>query len=228
MDNLGALGRKYSILRDHLDEGALRLCAAADSVALGRGGVTRIAKASKLSRTTIYTGLRELKEFEASPGESTGKDKERIRKPGGGRKSLTDRDRELLSDLDRLVDPVTRGDPESPLRWTCKSTTKLAKELRNQGHRISQRSVWNLLDQIGYSMQSNRKTLEGSNHPDRDSQFQYISAKVKDFQGSFQPVISVDAKKKELIGRYKNNGQEWCKTGFFKIHNVLIFNRLQI
>ena len=119
----------------------------------------------------------------------------------------------MIKDLDRLVDPVTRGDPDSPLRWTCKSTTKLAKELQSQGHSISQRSVWTLLDQLGYSLQSNRKRLEGSNHPDRDAQFQHIAHQVRQFQERGQPVISVDTKKKELVGRYKNGGQEWHKKG---------------
>jgi hypothetical protein len=118
-----------------------------------------------------------------------------------------------LEDLDKLVDPITRGDPESPLRWTCKSTTKLAKELRAKGHQVSQRTVWTLLDQLGYSMQSNRKTLEGSENPDRDEQFHYIANKVQQFQETSLPVISVDTKKKELIGRFKNAGREWQKKG---------------
>jgi hypothetical protein len=118
-----------------------------------------------------------------------------------------------LQDLDKLVDPITRGDPESPLRWTCKSTTKLAKELRAQGHQVSQRTVWTLMDQLGYSMQSNRKRLEGSEHQDRDTQFLYIAEKVQQFQHAGFPVISVDTKKKELIGRFKNTGREWQKKG---------------
>lgn len=213
MDNLAAFQQKYSILRQHLDESALRLCAAADSATLGRGGVMLVAKASGLSRTTIYAGLKDLHAQQASHSGAAPEGQRRVRNPGGGRKTLTESERNLLNDLDRLVDPVTRGDPQSPLRWTCKSTTRLAKELQKQGHRISQRSVWTLLDQLGYSMQSNRKTLEGSDHPDRDAQFQHIATQVKRFQEHGQPVISVDTKKKELVGRYKNGGQEWQKQG---------------
>ncbi len=122
---------------------------------------------------------------------------------------MTESNPDLLQDLDKLVDPITRGDLESPLRWTCKSTTKLTKELQAQGHQVSQRTVWTLLDQLGYSMQSNRKTREGTEHPDRDAQFLYIAEKVQQFQQSGFPVISVDTKKKELIGRFKNGGREW-------------------
>lgn len=213
MDNLAAFQQKYSILRQHLDESALRLCAAADSATLGRGGVMLVAKASGLSRTTLYAGLKDLHAQQASHSGAAPEGQRRVRNPGGGRKTLTESERNLLNDLDRLVDPVTRGDPQSPLRWTCKSTTRLAQELQKQGHRISQRSVWTLLDQLGYSMQSNRKTLEGSDHPDRDAQFQHIATQVKRFQEHGQPVISVDTKKKELVGRYKNGGQEWQKQG---------------
>lgn len=205
--------QKYRLLDEHLDEYALRLCAAADSMSLGHGGVTLIAKASGLSRTTIHAGLKELKAVEQIPANSGRAAQRRVRRAGGGRKKLSQLDNDLIKDLDRLVDPVTRGDPDSPLRWTCKSTTKLAKELRSQGHSISQRSVWTLLDQLGYSLQSNRKRLEGSNHPDRDAQFQHIANQVKRFQERGQPVISVDTKKKELVGRYKNDGQEWQKKG---------------
>ena len=221
MDNLAVFRQKYRLLRQHLDESALRLCAAADSTTLGRGGVTLVAKASGLSRTTIYAGLKELDEQTAPAGSGAAPEgRRRIRKPGGGRKKLTELERDLLTDLDRLVDPVTRGDPQSPLRWTCKSTARLAKELQQQGHCISQRSVWMLLDRLGYSMQSNRKTLEGSDHPDRDAQFQHIATQVKRFQERGQPVISVDTKKKELIGRYKNGGQEWQKKGYPEPVNV--------
>jgi transposase len=213
MDTLTAFEQKYRILRQHLDEYALRLCAAADAVTLGRGGVTLVAKASGLSRTTIYSGMKELTARDGVSADSQHESQRRVRQPGGGRKQLTQSDSHLLNDLDCLVEPLTRGDPESPLRWTCKSTTKLAKELQHQGHAISQRSVWTLLDQLGYSLQSNRKTLEGSDHPDRDAQFQHIANQVKHFQERGQPVISVDTKKKELIGRYQNSGREWQKKG---------------
>ena len=212
MDNLTALKHKYKILSKHLDEFALRICAAADYQALGRGGISSVARASGLSRTTIYAGLRDLQSG-AGPRAASRAVKQRVRNPGGGRKKLIDRDPDLLSDLDCLVDPVTRGDPQCALRWTCKSTTKLAKELQREGHRVSQRSVWALLDQLGYSMQSNRKTREGSDHPDRDAQFRHIAAKVKKFQDGGLPVISVDTKKKELIGQFANGGREWQRKG---------------
>ena len=212
MDEFAMLQRKYELLRPRLDEVSMRLCAAADALVLGRGGPSLVAKASGLSRTTIYAGLSDLDESgvpTTDPVKTTG----RIRRPGGGRKRLTETNPDLLSDLDKLVDPITRGDPESPLRWTCKSTTKLTKELQAQGHHVSQRTVWTLLDQLGYSMQSNRKTNEGTEHPDRDAQFLYIAGKVQQFQQSGFPIISVDTKKKELIGRFKNGGREWQKKG---------------
>lgn len=216
------LQKKYQLLRPHLDELSLRLCAAADATCLGRGGASLIAKASGLSRTTIYAGLSDLKQ-RLNGDISPLKVKARIRRSGGGRKKLTENDPSLAEDLDKLIDPVTRGDPESPLRWTSKSTTRLAKELRNQGHQVCQRTVWALLDQLDYSMQSNRKVREGSHHPDRDEQFFYIANKVKEFQKAGLPVISVDAKKKELIGRFKNGGREWQKKGCPEEVNVYDF-----
>jgi hypothetical protein len=206
------LQRKYELLRPRLDEVSMRLCAAADAMALGRGGPSLVAKASGLSRTTIYAGLSDLKQSSAPSGAPL-RVPGRIRQPGAGRKRLTATNPDLLRDLDKLVDPITRGDPESPLRWTCKSTTKLTKELQAQGHLVSQRTVWTLLDQLGYSMQSNRKAREGTEHPDRDAQFLYIASKVGNFQEAGLPVISVDTKKKELIGRFKNAGQEWQRKG---------------
>ena len=206
------LQRKYELLRPHLDEASLRLCASADALVLGRGGPSLVAKASGLSRTTIYAGLRDLDQptdVPIVPPKPAGL----IRRSGGGRKRLAVSDPSLLTNLDKLVDPVTRGDPVSQLRWTCKSTTRLAKELQDQGHQVSQRSVWALLDQLGYSMQSNRKTDEGTDHPDRDAQFLYIAKKVEWFQQADLPIISVDTKKKELIGRFKNGGREWQKKG---------------
>lgn len=212
MGDFTMLKRKYELLRPRLDEVSMRLCAAADALILGRGGPSLIAKASGLSRTTIYAGLSDLDQTTA-PSVVSPKTEGRIRQPGGGRKRLTESNPDLLRDLDKLVDPITRGDPESPLRWTCKSTTRLTKELRDQGHQVSQRTVWTLLDQLGYSMQSNRKTLEGTEHPDRDAQFLFIAEKVQQFQQVGFPVISVDTKKKELIGRFKNGGQEWQRRG---------------
>jgi transposase len=211
-----ALRMKYETLSERLDERSLRLCLASDALALGRGGISQVARASGVSRTTIHAGLRELRAPASSTGipeDATGDGKRRVRRPGGGRKSLAEKDDTLLQDLNGLLDPVTRGDPMSPLRWTCKSTTKLAAQLRAEGHEVSQATVWRLLDGLGYSMQSNRKTREGSDHPDRDAQFGFINATAEWFLASGWPVISVDTKKKELVGPFKNAGREWHKKG---------------
>ena len=160
------LTEKYACLKAHFNERNLRLCAASDARLIGRGGVSLIARAAGISRTTIYAGLKELDEKASI---------QNIRRAGAGRKSLLGVSPEIVEALNRLVDPATRGDPENPLRWTSKSTTKLAEELTEIGLPISQRSVWKLLDELGYSMQSNRKSNEGSNHPDRNEQFQFIS-----------------------------------------------------
>ena len=206
---------KYEMLSGRLDERSLRLCLASDAIALGRGGISLVAMAAGVSRTTIHAGLRELRERGSwsSAEEAIDSHKRRIRRPGGGRKSLAETDETLLEDLNRMLDPVTRGDPMSPLRWTCKSTTKLAAELRKMGHRVSQATVWRLLDELGYSMQSNRKGREGSKHPDRNAQFEFINASAREFLERGWPVISVDTKKKELIGPFKNAGREWQKKG---------------
>ena len=210
-----ALRAKYEMLCERLDERSLRLCLASDAMALGHGGISRVARAAGVSRTTIHAGLRELRSpAGGSLGEGQGEQgKRRVRRPGGGRKALSASDPTLLEDLDGLLDPATRGDPMSPLRWTCKSTTKLTAELRAQGHTISQATVWRLLDELGYSMQSNRKTREGSDHPDRNAQFEFINATAEEFLERCCPVISVDTKKKELIGPFKNAGKEWQKKG---------------
>lgn len=213
------LKQKYELLSPHLNEMSIRLCAAADANMLGRGSVTAISKASGLSRTTIHAGLSELRKSPVEHQPPSG----RIRNPGGGRKCAVVNQPELLVALEHLVAPATRGDPESPLLWTSKSTTTLAAELQKKGYKICQRTVWTLLDQLGYSMQSNRKTMEGSDHPDRDAQFKHISRKAIHFQNSGLPVISVDTKKKELIGRYKNNGQEWQPKGQPEPVNVYDF-----
>jgi len=219
MDDFTMLQRKYDLLRPYLDEMSMRLCAAADAMVRGRGGPSWVAKASGLSRTTIYAGLRDLAPS-AGPSGIPPKMAGRMRRSGGGRKRVAASDPALVRDLDKLVDPITRGDPESPLRWTCKSTTKLTQALQAQGHQVSQRTVWTLLDQLGYSMQSNRKTHEGSDHPDRDAQFLSIAQKVQQFQEAGLPVISVDTKKKELIGRFKNGGREWQRKGQAEEVNV--------
>jgi Rhodopirellula transposase DDE domain len=208
-----AFRAKYRALSGLLDERSFRLCLAGDAIALGRGGVSRVARASGASRTTIHAGMRELRERAAAPSPESASQARRVRRPGGGRKGRPETDATLLGDLDRLLDPVTRGDPMSPLRWTCKSTTKLAEELRAGGHVVSQATVWRLLDSLGYSMQSNRKTREGSDHPDRNAQFEFINATAREFLEHGWPVISVDTKKKELVGPFKNGGREWQKKG---------------
>jgi hypothetical protein len=200
--------QKYLTMAPVLDERSRRLWAATEALQLGWGGVTCVAAASGLSRTTIAVGLRELRE--RTPDEAPGP---RIRRPGGGRKHLIDTDLSLWAALDALVEPDTRGDPETPLRWTCKSTRRLAEELRRQGHPISARTVEAVLYDMGYSLQANRKTREGAAHPDRNAQFEYISGQVRRLQKRGQPVVSVDTKKKELVGDFKNPGQEWRPQG---------------
>jgi hypothetical protein len=202
------LRRKYEALLPVLDERARRHWAAAEALHLGWGGISAVAHATGLARDTIYAGIDELGR-PTQPGLAGS----RIRRPGGGRKPLTVLDPALAPALDALVDPVTRGDPESPLRWTCKSTYRLAWELTRQGHPISPRSVAALLQAEGYSLQANRKTREGKAHPDRNAQFEYLNGRVRAFQRQGQPVISVDTKKKELVGDFKNGGREWQPEG---------------
>jgi len=206
---------KYSALADRLDEATLRLWAAVEARSLGRGGVSAVARAVGLSRTTIHAGLAQLRStsVEARARDAGASKQSRVRVPGGGRKRLVAKDATLLSDLDALIEPTTRGDPQSTLRWTCKSTTRLAQELNRQGHQVSQRTVCDLLAQLHYSLQSTRKTREGSHHPDRDAQFRHIASVVTQYQDDAQPVISVDTKKKELIGDFKNGGCEWQPKG---------------
>jgi hypothetical protein len=200
-----SLVEKFERIRPHLNESSLRLWAANEALSLGYGGVSAVARATELSWTTIHAGIAELENAEVSQEPS------RIRRSGAGRKKLTDKDPGLLGALNKLVDPVTRGDPESALRWTSKSTTKLAQELKRSGHPVSQRTVCDLLTGEGYSLQSMRKTREGAQHPDRDAQFQFLNAQVQAAIKARQPVISVDTKKKELVGDFKNAGQEWQK-----------------
>jgi hypothetical protein len=197
--------RKFQALTVVMDERMRRQWAAAEARELAWGGVSWVAQATGLSRTTILSGIRELKVQESterlpSPG---------IRRPGGGRKLLVETDPGLWDALDALVDPTTRGHPETPLRWTCKSTRQLAEELGRQQHPVSDRTVACLLYAAGYSLQANRKTREGKGHPDRNAQFEYISQQVQRVQKRGQPVVSVDTKKKELVGDFKNPGQAW-------------------
>jgi transposase len=205
---LTVVRKKYRELCDFLDERGHRMWAAAEASSLPRGGVSLVAQATGLSRTTIHAGIRELEQRKGKPL-ATG----RIRKAGGGRKPLTFYHPELPKALEQLVEPVVRGDPESFLRWTAKSTRKLAAELRRQGYEIGDRKVAQFLHQMGYSLQANAKTLEGKQHPDRNAQFEYVHALVKEFLEQGLPVISVDTKKKELVGNYSNRGQEWHPQG---------------
>lgn len=211
MDAEKTIGEKYQVLSDRLNEATLRIWLATEAQALGRGGVSTVARATGVSRTTIHAGLKELHSPEPKRGSEEQRD--RVRAKGGGRKKLTAKDTSLLDDLDALVDPTTRGDPQSPLRWTCKSTPRLTEELKGRGHAVSRRTVCGLLAQLGYSLQSTRKTREGGKHPDRDAQFHHIASKVAQYQAAEDPAISVDTKKKELIGDFKNAGQEWQPRG---------------
>jgi hypothetical protein len=206
---IARIQRKYQLLTPEMDERRRRQWAAAEARELGWGGVSLVARATGLSRPTIHAGLRELDQ----PAEQRALDAARVRRPGGGRKRLIDTDSNLLSALEALIDPVTRGDPESPLRWTCKSTQRLADELTRQQHPVGPRTVAALLKEAGYSLQANRKTREGSSHPDRNAQFEHIHAQVVAFHKQRQPVISVDTKKKELVGDFKNGGREWRPQG---------------
>ena len=187
-----------------------RLVAASESEAIGYGGVSVVARATGVSRRAITEGMKELKEPKTHKARL---EEARIRRRGAGRKRTVDKDSSLLEDLDRLVDPVTRGDPESPLRWTCKSVRRLAEELQHEGHAVSYQTVAELLHALDYSLQANQKTLEGSQHADRDEQFEYINRKAQRYLKQGEPVISVDTKKKELVGDFKNAGRQWELKG---------------
>ena len=202
--------RKYVALSPAMDERLRRQWAAAEAVAIGWGGVAAVSSGTGLSRNTIAVGVHELELRQrnlATPMQP------RVRRLGAGRKPVTQTDPDLLAALEALVDPVTRGHPESPLRWTCKSTAMLATELTRQRHPVTDRTVATLLKNVGYSLQANRKTRERSQHPDRNAQFEHIHEQVLAFQKRRQPVISVDTKKKELVGNFKNSGQEWRPQG---------------
>jgi len=199
---------RYEALAPFLNERMRRLVVGAEATALGYGGVSIVSRITGLSREVIAQGAKELQEPQPAPPE-----RGRIRKPGGGRKATVLKDPTLRSDLEALIEPATRGDPESALRWTSKSTRKLAAELGRMGHKTSHRMVAELLSELGYSLQANRKTLEEGSHPDRNEQFEHVYRKVKAFQADDQPVISVDTKKKELVGPFRNGGREWQPEG---------------
>ena len=213
-----AIRTRFEKLAPYLDERMRRLVAASESLTIGFGGTSEVSRQTGVSRRAIIQGIKELDE---APGVRVG----RVRRAGGGRKKTVDKDASLKTDLERLVDPVTRGDPESPLRWTCKSVRKLSEELRRLGHQTSHRMVAELLHELGYSLQANRKTLEGSSHADRDQQFQYINQHVTQLLTQRQPVISVDTKKKELVGDFKNTGAELRPKGDpekVRVHDFVI------
>ena len=191
-----------------LNEKQKRIVFAAEAEQLGRGGKSQISVLTGMSRSTLNAGFADLKALSES---SESDNNQRIRRIGGGRKKITETEPELLKALETLVEPVTRGDPEYPLRWTVKSTRTLANELKKQGFKVGKTIVAELLDKLGYSLQSNRKRLEGANHPDRNRQFEHINSKVQKFINHGLPVVSVDTKKKENIGNYKNNGKEYCR-----------------
>src|SRR5713226_3215622 len=209
MDSRETIARKFQALGPFLDERRRRMWAAAEAQALGRGGVTTVAAATGLHGNTIGEGLRDLHAREPA----VLRPDQRIRAAGGGRKAVAAHDPALLRELEALVEPLTRGDPMSPLRWTCKSTRQLATELSGRGHRVSHQTVAELLRVLRYSLQGTRKTKEGADHPDRDAQFTYLNEQVQAFQGRGQPVISVDTKKKELVGDFTNRGREWHPIG---------------
>lgn len=209
-DEIALIRTKFEKIAWALDERMRRLFAAAEAFALGRGGVTKVSKATGVSRRAIHVGLDEL----AAEKLPVANQEKRIRKAGAGRKSITETDPGVLAALEKLVEPTTRGDPESPLRWTCKSLRTLSDELRSQGYQVSHPKVGDLLQhELGYSLQGNRKTLEGTGHPDRNAQFEFINKEAAACMAGGNPVISVDTKKKELVGAYKNNGKNWRPQG---------------
>jgi hypothetical protein len=216
MIEVDAIRRRFSAVSPFLDERGRRVVAAAEAAAAGYGGIAAVSAATGIAASTIGRGLRELSE----PREL-----DRVRRAGGGRKRNVAKDATLLSDLGALVEPTSRGDPQSPLLWTCKSVRRLAQELQAQGHQVGRTLVGELLDSMGYSLQGNRKTREGDSHPDRDAQFQHINAAVNTALVEHEPVISVDTKKKELVGDFKNGGREYRPAGDpekVRVHDFLI------
>ena len=194
------------MLAPELNERTLRLFAAAEAVSLGRGGISLVSRSLEISRDRISRGIKDIELKKKLHPDS-------VRRQGGGRKKLHESDQTLKKDIEALISPYTRGDPESPLRWTCKSVRKLADALHHQGHSVSHSTVATLLNEMGYSLQANRKTTEGKQHPDRNAQFEFINEQVKVFQKHGEPVISVDTKKKELVGDFANNGREYQPQG---------------
>jgi hypothetical protein len=220
MESDALIAARHQQLEGILDERQRRLYAAVEAKVLGHGGVKRVSEATGVARGSILAGIKELELPQGGPLDGS----HRVRRAGAGRKKLVDQDRGLREALERLVEPTSRGDPTSALRWTCKSLKQLARELDQQGHTISHVSTGVLLKEMGYSLQGNRKTLEGSSHPDRNAQFEYINSKTQAALSEAQPVISVDTKKKELVGQYKNGGREWMPQGSpeqVKVHDFV-------
>jgi transposase len=218
MEMLAGIEERFKRLRGVLDERSRRLLVAAESEAMGPRGISTVARATGVSRQVIRQGIAELKEAAVLP-------ERRIRRSGGGRKSAVKLDPSLKADLEELLESTTRGDPESALRWTCRSVRNLEAELKSRGHAVSHQVVADLLHELEYSLQANRKTSEGISHPDRNAQFEYVNNKVKQYLGGKEPVISVDTKKKELIGDFKNGGQELRPKGDpekVRVHDFLI------
>lgn len=214
----GLIKKRFLFIAPILNERLRRIFAAVEAMAIGYGGATLVSRETGVSRAAIALGCKELKEQQKP-------DSHRIRKKGGGRKRAVDKDPLLKRDLEGLLEPVTRGDPESPLLWTCKSVRKLSQELNRMGHKTSHNLVAELLKEMGYSLQANKKTLEGTSHPDRNAQFEYINQKVKEYQAGELPVISVDTKKKELVGDFKNSGRELRPKGEpqkVRVHDFMI------
>ena len=213
-----AVRAKYASLAPELTERSRRYCAATEALSFGHGGIGLVARATGLSRSTISRGLREVRSGERlEPG--------RIRRPGGGRTPTARKDPKLVADLEALVEPTAAGRPQSPVRWTSRSTRRLARELQTLGHNVSSHLVADLLHASGCSLQLNQKTREGTTHPDRDAQFRYLNAEVVRHQSRYQAVISVDTKKKELVGDFKNGGREWRPRGEpepVRVHDLLI------
>ena len=204
----------FALVAEHLNERQRRLLLAAFALLAGRGGITQVAGLTGVARHTVRLGQHELTGQRPSPPNG------RVRHEGGGRKRLRDSDPELVADLDRLIEPTTRGEPDSPLRWTCKSAGQLARALREMDHQVSGRTVTRLLHEMGYSLQANAKLKEGKQHPDRDAQFAYLNEQVRQHQAEGAPVLSVDTKKKELVGEFKNGGREWQPQGRPEVVNV--------
>jgi hypothetical protein len=213
-----AIRLRFAVLGPVLDERGKRRFAAAEAMAAGHGGVSAVTRATGIARSTTGRALTELREGEAP-------EPDRVRRPGGGRKPLSETDASLLDDLRSLVEPEARGDPQSPLQWTCKSLRKLSQSLRDMGHTIGRTLVGELLHKLDYRLQANRKTREGSHNPDRDAQFRYINDRVKEALAAGEPAISVDTKKKELVGDFKNAGREWRPKGSpeeVRVHDFVI------